>query len=385
MRSRFRSIITVVVALLLPSALAGQDVFGVLRLDTASAPATGTMVEATHLRDGRFVARTMVGATGTWRLRLSTDRVVLRALRIGFAPHVLDTLEVAVGETRELNAVLSGTPVVLPALRTAADSRCRVRPDSASLVATVFHQARTAVAASMLVPADGPLLARVRLTEATWTADESRVVESQQRDYATDSLRPFGSASVDSLLEFGFVTRRQERVPGSNRGVDVAVEYRVPSLALFVDERFLERYRLFFTEPPREHPEWIGVGFRPARRERTTQIEGTLWIDRASAELRRLEFGYAGVDDSHAQVDPGGWLEFTRLQTGHWFVPRWALRLPALGQWVERSARATELVTLRNVPVVRIDGVVVEVTLGSRVVCAPAREEGSPCRRSDSP
>lgn len=385
MRFRLRAALVAVAAIALPSALRAQEAFGTLRHGDSGTPSSGVIVEATRITDGRSVARAVTGAQGTWRLRLSTDRLVLRALRIGFSPQVLDTLQLAAGEAREVDAVLVGTPVVLPAVRTAADSRCRVRPDSASLVATVFDQARSAVAASMLVPADGPLLARVRLTEATWTADESRVVESQQRDYATDSLRPFGSASVDSLLEFGFVTRRQERVLGSTRGVDVAVEYRVPSLALFVDERFLERYCLFFTEPAREHPEWIGVGFRPARRGRTTQIEGTLWVDRASAELRRLEFGYAGVDDSYAQIDPGGWLEFTRLQTGHWFVPRWALRLPALGQYIERSARATELVTLRNVPVVRIDGVVLEVTLGSRVVCAPAREEGSPCRRSDLP
>src|SRR5690606_33867224 len=86
------------------------------------------------------------------------------------------------------------------------------------------------------------------------------------------------------------------------------------------------------------------------------------------AELQRLEFGYAGLEGNEASVAPGGWLEFTRLETGLWFVNRWALRVPALGEWIERSARQTLLIGMRHVQVVRVNGEVLDLAVDSRAL-----------------
>ena len=350
------------------STVAAQEVFGTLRRADVDAPAQCAMVVAERLSDGRAFARAVTGAQGNWHLRLTTERLVIRALRIGFSPYVLDTIQLAVSERRELNAVLPGTAVVLPSVRTAADARCRVRPDSASLVARLFHEARTALAASLLVAPDGPVRSRVRVSQEVWSPNEREMLEDEHREYVSDSLRPFGTAPVDTLIEAGFVVRKRDAFPALRHEQPVAVDYRVPGVDLLVDDRFLEHYCLQLSDTRANHPDWIGVAFRPARARRITQIDGTLWIDRHSAELRRMDFGYTGLDGAELKLGPGGRLEFTRLELGTWFVSRWFLRVPAIGTWVERSARATTLIVLREIPVVRVRGEVLEMAVDSRLV-----------------
>lgn len=364
----------VLLALLIAPSVGAQEVFGVLRRADLDAPAQGTLIVAERASDGHVVARAVAGARGTWQLRVPTEPVVIRALRIGFAPHVLDTVRLAASERRELNAVLPSIPVALPPVRTAADTRCRVRPESASLVATVFHEARTALAASQLIAPDGPVRTRVRISEEVLAPRDDEPLEVEHREYVTDELRPYRTATVDSLLEFGFVTRRLEKF-GSKVTVETAVDYRVPSVDLFVDDRFLDDYCLRLVNSPAERPEWIGIGFRPARTRRITQLEGTLWIDRRTSELQRLEFGYAGLQGSEAQLDPGGWLEFSRLPRGQWFVSRWMLRAPALGRWVEQRGRSTLLVMSRYVPVIRVSGAVLELAVDARSVYSAGATE----------
>lgn len=352
---------------LLGSSLKAQEVFGVLRRTDIDAPAQGTLVIAERVADGQVVGRAVTGARGTWQLRVTADSIVIRALRIGFAPHVLGTVRLAAGERRELNATLPVTPVALPAVRTAADTRCRVRPESASLVASVFHEARTALAASQLIAPDGPVRTRVRLSEEVLSPFDDEVMETEYREYTTDALRPYRTAPVDSLLEFGFVTRVLEPFHHHARN-ETAVEYRVPSVDLFLDDRFLDEYCLRLVESPTEHPDWIGVGFRPARTRPITLLEGTLWIDRRTSELRRMEFGYAGLHGSEVRKNPGGWLEFSRLERGLWFVSRWMLRVPALGTWRERRGGSNYQVTMRDVPVIRVNGSVLELAVDARAV-----------------
>ncbi len=187
-----------------------QELSGTLYRADGEVPSQGTLVTAERLGDGRVVARAATGARGTYHLRLTTERLVIRALRIGFEPHVLDTVQLAAGERRELNATLPGTSVIIPAVHAATDSRCRVRPDSASLVAKVFHEARTALVTSQLVSPDGPTITRFRVSNEDWTPELTRVLDSRRREYLSDSLRPFRTASVDSLLTSGFVTKQRD-------------------------------------------------------------------------------------------------------------------------------------------------------------------------------
>ena len=351
------------------STLAGQDVFGTLRREGSELPVAGAVVVAERIADGQVVARTVTGGAGTWQLRVTEDALVVRALRVGFLPVVLDTVQLARGDRRELSANLPDRRVELAAARTRAASRCEVRPDSASAAARVFHEVRTALTASSLGHEVGPVRSRVRVTNQTWSSDESKLLESRAREFVSDSLRPFRTASVDSLLEHGFIGRVRESFARGRNSVEVATVYRAPSVELLIDDRFLADYCLQLARPQAARPDLVGVEFRPARRKRITQVTGTLWVDRHSAELRTLEFGYDGLEGLEAQINPGGWLEFTRLESGLWFVNRWELRVPDVQQHLERQPGGGQrLVMWRDVPVLRVRGEVLDVDMNARRV-----------------
>ncbi|MEO8620730.1 MAG: TonB-dependent receptor, partial [bacterium] len=75
----------------------------------------------------------------------------------------------------------------------------------------------------------------------------------------------------------------------------------------------------------------IGVAFTPSRDRRDSHdIEGTLWLDRGTAELRYLEYRYTNLPDVVATAKPGGRVEFLRLSDGNWLVSRWSVRMPRL-------------------------------------------------------
>src|ERR1019366_8381178 len=58
----------------------------------------------------------------------------------------------------------------------------------------------------------------------------------------------------------------------------------------------------------------------------------TLWLARASAELRLLEFRYTNLSPGVARAEPGGSVEFLRLSTGGWLMGRWMIRAPQVAR-----------------------------------------------------
>jgi hypothetical protein len=329
-------------------ALGAQEVYGTLRRDVEGMPAAaGVLVVAEHVGDGRVVARTVTGMAGTYRLRVTGERVVVRSLRIGQLPLVLDTVQLAVGALHELSRTLPEAPVALQAARVVANARCGVPANEARDVASWFSDARTALIASQVDPPEGTVGARVRVV----TRDGAQVT---QRDEGTStSLRPFRSPPLDSLERTGFVVTERDRT----------VRYRAPDADLLVDERFLARYCLHRVDAPDTLPGWIGLGFRPAERRRNlVEVRGTLWLDSASHALRRLEFGYVGADPLAERMGAGGALDYGRLDNGVWFVQRWVLRMPRVGEATVLRRRDMAAGSLREVTgVVVTEGEVLDV------------------------
>jgi hypothetical protein len=61
-------------------------------------------------------------------------------------------------------------------------------------------------------------------------------------------------------------------------------------------------------------------------------VRGTLWLDPASRELRYLEFTYTGLGKEEGLGNPGGRLDFERLENGAWIVREWTLAMPRVGR-----------------------------------------------------
>jgi hypothetical protein len=83
----------------------------------------------------------------------------------------------------------------------------------------------------------------------------------------------------------------------------------------------------------------VGLRFEPAQRRRTTDVVGTLWVDRNSGQLRVLEYVYVGLPPELDAEHVGGRLQFRRLSTGAWIVDNWYIRMPRV-ETVDVSGRA---------------------------------------------
>jgi hypothetical protein len=312
-------------ALALP--LAGQEVSGHLQTSASARPIAGVVVVASRADDGLLVARTLTGSGGEFRLAVTTDSLVVRALRIGQQPVVLAHVRLRAGSVHRVEMALPDRPVVLSVVRTLATDRCQLRTSDGDVVGELFFAARAAILAAGASAADGRSRSAYRLVSEQYNARGAQVDSLRQEEVQlTDALQPFRSRSADSLLADGWVSGQP----------DGGTVFRALDAEVLLDDRFLARYCLHLASDSSAAPGVIGVAFRPAEsRRRRADVEGVLWLDRESYALRELEFRYTGLDAVSAGTNPGGIIEFASLPSGVWFVSGWSMRMPIVGQRVE--------------------------------------------------
>ena len=139
--------------LLAPSLVGAQTIRGVATERTDSTPVSGVVMLLMDTA-GRVTARALTNDRGEFRLAAAVPGDYrVRTLRIGYRPVVSAPYELRSGEELRETFVLSSVPLSLDTVRVATRSACRVFPDSAGAIATVWEQARTALTATQLTAA----------------------------------------------------------------------------------------------------------------------------------------------------------------------------------------------------------------------------------------
>lgn len=309
-----------VAALTCATGIGAQSVRGsVLQPDSAT-HAPGVVVVAADER-GDVIARTLSTEAGDFDLRVpGAGTYTLRLLRVGFRPTTLAPLSVPADGVSGVRAVLGAEAVLLSAVTVRSDNVCGTTEDTGRVIAQLWEEARTALTATQLSAGSKTLdvdwqVFRFEIARRTQRVS-GRVVNA--RSGATD--RPFVSASADSLADDGYVIdEERDRT------------FRAPDAAALLSGRFAATHCFRIDSPSKSRPQWIGISFRPTiDRDWIRDIEGTLWIDRATSELRLLEFKYTNLPHDVDVPEVGGFVEFLRVPTGHWLIARWAIRAPKL-------------------------------------------------------
>jgi hypothetical protein len=294
-----------------------QRVRGTAVLADSTTPAAGAIVELLAGSGGPAV-RALANQRGEFSIDgAAPGRFTLRILRIGLRPTVVANVELAAGETRTVRAVLTAEAVVLTAVTVRGREQCRIRPDSGQAVARVWEEARKALLASRLAAAGAPLYAEWIKYERRTEGTERQVLSQSIVTTRALTTTAFRSAPVDSLLTVGFVVQ----------AADGAV-YRAPDADVLLSDAFAATHCLRLEAPADGDPRAIGVRFEPAGdRDKITDIGGTFWIDRASSELRSLDFQFTGIPEVLREAGAGGHVEFLRLATGNWLINRWHVKM----------------------------------------------------------
>lgn len=283
-----------------------------------SAKAAGVIVIATDAK-GTAAAQSLTSESGRYELRLpGAGRYDVRVLRIGFRPTIVPAFEIGASESRELSIVLRGEAIVLTPVRVQGKNVCKVRQDSGEVVAHLWEEARKAITATQLSPSGTRQNVTWVIYDRNTDITGKTVLTQSSNRFSAAAVKAFVSLPPDSLAKVGYLKED-----------DSGLTYRAPDADVLLSDAFASQHCFRVQPPPRDKGDLIGIGFKPAReRDDYVDIEGTLWLDRTSTELRLLEFRYTNLPDDVSHVKAGGSVDFFRLSTGSWLVGSWQLRMP---------------------------------------------------------
>lgn len=219
--------------------------------------------------------------------------------------------------------VLANQPVVLSSVNVRDRETCRVGADTGLMVARVWEEARKAMLTTQLVAEGTPLFAEWIEFDRGLDSTARVVKEQRIRTSRNPTTHAFRSRPATELDSTGYVVSDSS-----------GTTYFAPDADVLLSEPFAAGHCFHLVEPPRSAgaANLIGVAFQPARESQGKQeIQGTLWLDRASAELKSIEFRYTNLPDVVSPAEPGGRVDFLRLSDGGWLVSRWNVRMPRVG------------------------------------------------------
>ncbi|HEY6827979.1 MAG TPA: carboxypeptidase regulatory-like domain-containing protein [Gemmatimonadaceae bacterium] len=302
----------------LASTAAGAQVVRGVVTDSTNRPISGVVVmlldatsqsRARALSDERGEFRVAAPGAGTYSLR---------TMRIGFRPTTSQPIELRAGGEVVQRIVVAGLPITLDTIRVADRNVCKAFTDSGAATFAVWEQVRAALTATELTTGFRNISATTVSYERVLDPNGSKVLQQKATVSTGYVNRPWLSLSPDSLRRIGYVVTER----------DNSVVYYAPGIDALLAPAFANDHCFRVTRDSRR-PELVGLAFEPTPdRKKTAEISGTLWLDRASSLLRRLDFRFVNVSFEQGEM-AGGDLEFVRMRNGTWAISQWDIRMPA--------------------------------------------------------
>ncbi len=300
----------------------GQVIRGMVSERENARPLAGVLVSVARIPDSLSTGglrHTLTNARGEFAVSLDrAGTYQVSAKRIGVVRHVEAPFTLAVGETKRLRIVLAAFESRLPTVRVLGSDLCVRRNDQLERVAALWDEVRTALLATDVSSREHLLSGWLSRHVRTLDPRTLRVLED--RHSVAEGLfdRPMRSISGDSMAAFGYWRRQDE---------DTLVFHAPDTDALLSDAfRFGHCYDLVTGNGGRRG--MIGLAFRPRRNRPIGGIDGTIWIDAGSFELRFVEFRYTNLITIPRNPFIGGEVHYLRYESGAWLVRRWFVRMP---------------------------------------------------------
>lgn len=305
-----------------PGSLRAQTVLGTAVDAADGRPIRGAFV-LLESAEGEERARGLTTADGAFRLataRPGTYR--LRLERIGFEDLVTEPFRLEAGERMSRHLEVNVRPVELSAVEVrGGEPRCGTPADEAVELGRVWDEARKALEGAAWTDRQSYYRFDVVLFRQELDPDGAPVAEPEYESIRVYGRHPFVSALPNDLAYGGWVQRQ-------GRGL----KFYAPDAEVLLSESFLGLHCFRLVRSESAAGRLLGIEFEPVPGRRVGRaipdIHGVLWLDRETAELRALEFGYANLD-LPVPTDPlGGRVEFDHLPDGGWIVRSWEIRTP---------------------------------------------------------
>ena len=317
-----------VVALVIASAapLPAQAVRGQLVDQGNGFPIGGAFVVLLD-EGGAEVGRVLTGPDGTFLLRAPVaGSYRLQSKRIGFRVSHSPPLRLAEGQTVGFRLQVEAVPARLPPVVVEGRPQCGTRGEQGTAVARLWEEVREALAAVKWTSGQR-LHYTADVFEREYAVAGGRVLEERRSTRTGYGETPFKSLPGEELLGRGYVVT----------GPRDTVDYYAPDAEVLLGDAFVNTHCFTAKDGGNEHPGLVGLVFEPLPSRALPDVEGVLWIEKASLELRFLDFTYAKLPWQMPEGALGGHVEFLRVPTGAWIVKHWWIRMAKMARVVYRD------------------------------------------------
>lgn len=336
--------------LILPASAAAQAISARVVEGESGRPVVGALLSLVDV-SGREVAAGLSDADGRVVLRAwSAGEYRVRSEQVGFSSVVTPPISVAVGQTVERKLTISPVPVQLEGIVARAGPRCVTRRGGSQGVDLVWDEARKALNATAWTETLNLVTFEARRFERDLDPSTLKVKREFFRDFRRSGGPAYESRPASELADEGYVRRDGD-----------GWVYFAPDARVLLSDEFLDTHCFRLESGAGENVGRIGLAFQPVRDGKLPDIEGVLWMDPASAELKYLEFRYVRLPDGYGRRDAGGRVDFRRLPSGVWFVDHWRIRAQ-LAELHQREWRGRYTTVLEPTQIREFGGEVTSVT-----------------------
>ena len=302
--------------LAIPGGARAQTVLGRVLERGGGGPVPGAMV---RLRSGDDAtgAGWLTTADGRFRLRAPAGGTYeLHVERIGFASTVVGGVTVAEDGIASIDLVVEARPVALEELVVAADGgQCQPAAADAGAAQVVWDEARKALSAASWTRSRADLRFLVSAWDRQVSTRTSQILHEEASQRETIGANSVQSLPPERLLAEGYVQR------------DVAyTHYYAPDAEALLSDEF-QGSHCFRLVKPKDALPYVGLAFEPYEGRDLPDVAGTIWLDRLSGRLDRVEFRYTGLDVPGASRARGE-VRFAELANGQWIVREWFIQAP---------------------------------------------------------
>ncbi len=280
-------------------------------------------------QSGRTADRTLTDLLGRGILHAPAEGVYqIQGDRIGFTSTISEPMRLQVrSDTITIRLILGVEQVRLPDLiARGSQVACGIDGVAGSTLAEAWVEAKKALTTAALTTDLVRPLLELRMFERERDLRD-RVTSDRTLRVSRTNGSPFVTVNPDVLWQEGFAKPDGDRVL-----------YYAPDANLLLMDEFLEFhcFRLVFDR--RDHRGELGLGFEPLPDREVAEIEGTLWLDLKSGDLRKIEFTYVNLDEKWPDdAEAGGMVSFNRVPGVGWIVDNWFIRTPRLSRMVPQD------------------------------------------------
>jgi hypothetical protein len=313
----FRSIFSVVMAMVVATPLAAQDVLiEVVELSTGK-PIVGASVLLLDDHGNSVLGNFSDQGGHTVLHAPGSGAYVVRVDKVGYDTWNSVLLHI-VGEPIHVRAGVAPTRNPPPVVAR-SETSCQQLGAPGNPTGDLWAEIQKALSASAMTEAKGLVPMDIDLYERALDRD-LRVVSERTEQRLHVGRRPAVGISWDQVD-----SARRSAVAGG----DV---YRAPDAALLVSEQFVRSHCYAAIRGYGPEIGLTGLEFKPARIGFQPELTGVLWLDPRSNLLRSLNFDYVNLPVPLRIARTSGRVDFQQLPGGQWIIPRWYIRMPRVAQ-----------------------------------------------------